>query len=453
MSTFTGRAAVADVLAQADARRVLDSLAPEFVDSPCARNLSNFPIEGVLQLVYGVNDPRVTRVLDHLGRVENATPRPAEAEPIKPRADYETEYVVRGSALVRTPARASLNRLAEIVLDGPSHGNPFVDVEISAWFRLRDREIIVGGIYDGEGRYLLRFLPPEVGEWSFETCSTARSLDGIRGQLDVAGSDAHGVVGVTDTYHFAHSDGTAYFPLGTTAYVWTHQDDTLQETTLRSLASAPFTKIRMCLFPKDFIYNRNEPERFVFPRQDDGWDATRFDLDYFRRLEQRIMQLDELGVQADLILFHPYDRWGFSRLGRAADDRYVTYVVRRLAAFPNIWWSIANEYDLLLDKDRDDWHRLGQLVRHIGWVRLSVRGLAAGTRIMIRHAEVLENEELATGPLRTARATCVDRHRQSRRPRCSSTCVIQPKGLLDGKGTRPALGATSMAPSSSKDAT
>jgi len=27
------------------------------------------------------------------------------------------------------------------------------------------------------------------------------------------------------------------------------------------------------------------------------------------------------------------------------------------------------------------------------------------------------------------------------------------KGLLDGKGTRPALGATSMAPSSSKDAT
>jgi alpha-L-rhamnosidase len=41
----------------------------------------------------------------------------------------------------------------------------------------------------------------------------------------------------------------------------------------------------------------------------------------------------------------------------------------------------------------------------VGWVRLSVRGLAEGTEIVIRHAEVLEDGELATSPLRTARAT------------------------------------------------
>jgi alpha-L-rhamnosidase len=41
----------------------------------------------------------------------------------------------------------------------------------------------------------------------------------------------------------------------------------------------------------------------------------------------------------------------------------------------------------------------------VGWVRLRVRGLAEGTEIVIRHAEVLEDHELATRPLRTARAT------------------------------------------------
>ena len=119
----------------------------------------------------------------------------------------------------------------------------------------------------------------------------------------------------------------------------------------------------MSLFPKHFLYNANEPDRFVFPRTDDGWDLERFDLEYFRALEQRLEQLAALGIDADLILFHPYDRWGFSHLGKAADDRYVSYVVRRLSAFPNVWWSLANEYDLLLDKSPEDWDRIGRLVR------------------------------------------------------------------------------------------
>ena len=40
----------------------------------------------------------------------------------------------------------------------------------------------------------------------------------------------------------------------------------------------------------------------------------------------------------------------------------------------------------------------------VGWVRLRARG-AAGTVVTVRHAEVLEHDELATRPLRTAEAT------------------------------------------------
>lgn len=40
----------------------------------------------------------------------------------------------------------------------------------------------------------------------------------------------------------------------------------------------------------------------------------------------------------------------------------------------------------------------------VGWVRLRVRGLAPGNEVTVRHAEVLEDDELGTRPLRTAEA-------------------------------------------------
>ncbi len=81
--------------------------------------------------------------------------------------------------------------------------------------------------------------------------------------------------------------------------------------------------------------------------------STRFNPAFFRHLEKRVGQLRELGIEADLILFHPYDKghWGFDRMDAAADDRYLRYVVARLAAYRNVWWSLANEYDFMKDED------------------------------------------------------------------------------------------------------
>ncbi|MDG4825519.1 family 78 glycoside hydrolase catalytic domain [Asanoa sp. WMMD1127] len=41
----------------------------------------------------------------------------------------------------------------------------------------------------------------------------------------------------------------------------------------------------------------------------------------------------------------------------------------------------------------------------VGWVRLRARGLAAGSEVTVRHAEVLEDGELGVRPLKTAKAT------------------------------------------------
>ena len=67
-----------------------------------------------------------------------------------------------------------------------------------------------------------------------------------------------------------------------------------------------------------------------------------------------------------MILFHPYDggHWGFDRMPPEADDRYLRYLVARLSAYRNVWWSLANEYDLLKAKKESDWDRFFQIVAH-----------------------------------------------------------------------------------------
>ena len=61
-----------------------------------------------------------------------------------------------------------------------------------------------------------------------------------------------------------------------------------------------------------------------------------------------------MGIQADVILFHPYDagHWGFDNMGAENDDRYLRYMIARLGAYRNVWWSLANEWDYFTPKRR-----------------------------------------------------------------------------------------------------
>ncbi|MEO7580854.1 MAG: DUF5060 domain-containing protein [Massilia sp.] len=252
----------------------------------------------------------------------------------------------------------------ELRLDGPAGGNPFVDVTLAAQFVQGKRRVEVNGFYDGDGVYRLRFMPDTVGEWRYETRSNRAELRGKRGAIMVSAARPgnHGPVGVRDTFHFAYADGTPFHQIGTTSYSWLHHNEALEEQTLTTLAASPFNKLRMTVIPMQ----QNRPARFPFVgKPPTDWDLTRFDPAFFRHFEQRIGQLRALGIEADLILFHPYDKgkFGFDRMPPEADDRYLRYVVARLSAFRNVWWSMANEYDYLTEKKTADWDRYFHIVQ------------------------------------------------------------------------------------------
>ena len=55
-------------------------------------------------------------------------------------------------------------KIFELELKGPSAGNPFTDVQLSAEFRLMNRSLFCEGFYDGDGIYRIRFMPDEPGK-------------------------------------------------------------------------------------------------------------------------------------------------------------------------------------------------------------------------------------------------------------------------------------------------
>ena len=363
---FSADSVLMDLLRNRSAWMVLRQRAPSVVESTLLHTYHSHPIGLVLETEQGLTEQDRLQILSELAAIEATAPVSAERQlPAAPTRTYENDTIAVGSAVFSHAGRVGLWERLSVTIQGPSHMNPFVDVELRARFFGPDGVIHdVLGYYAGGGAYGLRFLAPSVGTWRFETTSNARSLDGLMGSFEVDARDARGPVRIAEQFHFAYASGERYLPIGTTSYAWTHQGDELEQTTLRTLANGPFNKIRMCVFPKSYTFNSNEPERFPYHRADDGsFDHERFDPEYWDHLERRIDQLDALGIEADLVLFHAYDRWGFSTMDAEADDRYVRYAVSRLSAFRNIWWSLANEFDLMFQKTEADWERWAQLIQ------------------------------------------------------------------------------------------
>lgn len=248
--------------------------------------------------------------------------------------------------------------LFEVSLSGPTIGNPFKDITLTARFTLEHRTVQVAGFYDGEGIYRIRFMPDAPGHWTYVTASSSPQLAGKTGAFTCSPpttSGNHGPVTVAQEFHFQYADGVRYFPFGTTTYAYLFSSDEDARLSLEGMKSY-FNKTRICILPKPLGVDK-EKQILPFPRSGASNDLTRFNPAYFQLLEKRLLDLQKYNIEADLILFHPYDAWGYKNMGSDADDFYLRYAIARFSAFRNVWWSIANEYDLVKTKTMSDWDR------------------------------------------------------------------------------------------------
>ena len=153
----------------------------------------------------------------------------------------------------------------EFYSEGTTAGNPFLERGITALFESDSERKTVNGFYDGNGIYKVRFMPSFEEEYHFTVCGnfSDRKYEGTF-SVTPPSENNHGCVKVHNKYHFQYSDGTPYYPVGTTCYVWNLQSDDLIAQTLETLRNSTFNKIRFCVFPKSYCYNSREPRSYPY---------------------------------------------------------------------------------------------------------------------------------------------------------------------------------------------
>lgn len=259
--------------------------------------------------------------------------------------------------------------------------NPFAQ-SLKATLAGPDGEKRLDGFYDGDGVFKIRYMPRNQGIYSLITRSVLPALDGqcVEFEVEKAAEGNHGPV-EPDGMRFRHADGQSFFVMGTTAYVWHHRPAEIRGQTLEEFSKYGFNKIRMLFFPKHYTGGHNaidvsyEPPCYPFEGKPGAFDFSRPNVEYFREYEDRLRELDERGIIADTILFHPYDfgHWDID-VGMDEDQAlfYLRYLIARIAAFKNVWWSLANEYDIKMLPDKKtmvvgydvrDWDVIGEFIK------------------------------------------------------------------------------------------
>lgn len=317
----------------------------------------------------------------------------------------------------------------ELTLAGPVQGNPMHDVELSAEFRLGGRVVEVEGFYDGVGEYRVRFSPDVAGTWECFTRSNRDEMFGHGQTFVCEDADAlnHGPVVVNDKYHFLYADGTPYYPVTTTCYAWAHQSDATARRTLAELRDGPFNRLRMFVLPCDGQHNPDEPPHYPFelidrPVGDEDkpwqWNWARLEPAFFRNLESRVEQLSEMGIEAELVIFHAHDRWGFSKMPAEARNRFIRYLAARLSAYRNVWWCLCEDTDAMPGWSAADWEHVAEALQQSD-VHGRLRTLCGESRpyehqrpwtthTSVRHIHVPRQDELLDWRRQTHRPLLID---------------------------------------------
>jgi len=237
------------------------------------------------------------------------------------------------------------------------------DIELSVALRhdASGMVVTVPGFFDGDGDggalgrvFAVRFAPDRVGRWTIaETRANQRELAGQRiGDGFECVASEHPGRWVADGPTYRRSDGSRPWIAGNTHYTFLSRRDDRGEIVGDPLddvrANARFyKKLRFSLFGDRYPDPELKPflDRDGRP-SDDGRNSRRPNPRWFReRVDPVVAAAQRVDLICDLILCGP-DAVG-SRSTLLGDVRpWLRYVAARYGAYPNVWFCLANEWDI-----------------------------------------------------------------------------------------------------------
>ena len=279
---------------------------------------------------------------------------------------------------LEAPASVSRFDQAEFVLrvERGSFTNPFTEAELTGEFKPSNGAAIrVLGFADStDGTvFRLRFSPQLAGatytyKLRFQGQGTDQEFSGNLVSRPVSDRAGPVIVDPRNRKHFIHmGSGTGFHHLGYTAYhlLDPSNNDAQVDATIDYCARMGFNKIRFLLtgYPKDFDnrgtgnlargeaaslinYNSRPGQVNALPAwlgKPHAYDFSRFNVEYWRRVERAVTRMRERSIVATCILTIEKQNLPLEYGSLTGDEfRLYRYAVARLAAFDNVWWDLGN---------------------------------------------------------------------------------------------------------------
>ncbi|NDP21026.1 MAG: DUF5060 domain-containing protein [Paludibacter sp.] len=232
--------------------------------------------------------------------------------------------------------------VAEITFAGPSQtqDNPNLDFWVTFTHESGSPSYKIWGFYDGNGTggnsgsvFKVRFCPSKTGKWILQDVySTATLLNNQKegDYVTATASSHHGFWAVETSTGggrwYKRNDGTHQFVIGNTHYDFLWKRDAAGITSDVNGNANYYKKLR-CMIDGSEGYN-GAPPAGTYPNV--GFYNSKADVAIKAALIKDLIM--------DLILY--------KRLYLDNGEAYVKYIAARYGSYPNVWFCLANEWDI-----------------------------------------------------------------------------------------------------------
>lgn len=262
---------------------------------------------------------------------------------------------VHAGLITPPPSSVKVFRVYELAMDAAVPGsNPYINgPSVTAVFTgtsgaASGKSLTMKGFWDGGNVWRLRFAPTAAGNWSWVTSSTDAGLNGITGSVTAVAASAdelaanplyHGFL-QRSGYAWNLSDGTAFLPVGDTAWAFSEETTTAEWQQWMSARQAQ----KFNTFLGNIwlgIYSRAGVP-VAFPSGDPTTDSP--NMVFFQRLDLMVQYANDHGIMMGLCIggFPQNSNWWNRFATLARNDRWFKYCIARYTAY-NVRWCLYGE--------------------------------------------------------------------------------------------------------------
>jgi hypothetical protein len=223
-------------------------------------------------------------------------------------------------------------------------GNPYLEARLPVTYTRPDgTDVTVDAFYDGNGVYKARAYCDQLGVWRWRWTGNTSDPGANSGSFQVIPSSLPGKLRVHrgDPYQFAYDNGDWFLHIGDTGYRYVVASEPKWRAYIDQAAQMGATKIRTW-----FCEGRSDVQ-VLFA---DGRETL--NLPYWQEIDRRVVYALEHHPRVILKLI-PYgedtDEIRRYAAGDPASRLIARYAQARFSAFPNVYWCITNDREIVED--------------------------------------------------------------------------------------------------------